>query len=122
MEEELKDYGLHVVWNDDQNSEPIDFAIADEDDNVCWVWGRKPNKDIQVECNHPNECVVFSDDEPTGWCELCGASCACHYETDAGNVEDYYWSGRRLVPHSWEMPDEPKGIIGDYIKKLKEDF
>ena len=123
MEEELKEYGKFFMRESDSpDREPIDFSIEDGHDNVAWVWGSEPFHDIQVECNHPGEFVQFDDDEPVGWCDLCGASCDCHYELDTGNVEDYYWSGRRLVPHSWTMPDKPGGIIGKYIKKLQESW
>lgn len=120
MEEELKEYDLKVNWSEAEDREPIDFSISDGEDNVCWVWGSEPYKDVQIECNHPYQCVEYDDDEPVGECALCGAECDCHYELDEGNVEDYYWSGRRLVPHEWHMPDKIGGIVGRYLKKLQE--
>lgn len=123
MEEALKEYDLHVEYSEAKDREPIDFEIRDKHGTLeATVWGSEPWKDVQVDCNHPAECVQFDDDEPVGWCDLCGASCDCHYEIDSGNVEDNYWSGRRLVPHSWTMPDKPGGIIGKYIKKLQESW
>lgn len=119
MREELEEYDLKVRYNDNPDAEPIDFEIYDDEDNVAWVWGSHPTEDIQVECNHPEQCVVFDDDEPTGYCELCGAKCECHYENDSGNIEDHYWNGRKLVPHEWEEPIEPGGIIGKYLKEME---
>ena len=119
MKDKLKEYGLKIRWSDNPDASPIDFSIEDGQDNVCWVWGDTP-EDVEVECNHPGQCVAYSDDEPTGYCELCGATCDCHYEIDEGNVEDYYWSGRRLVPTAWTMPKQPGGVIGKYLKELKE--
>lgn len=119
MKDELREFDLKVRHSDAPDAEPIDLIIYDDDDNVAWVWGVDPS-DVQVECTHPDQCVEYDDDEPVGQCALCGASCSAHYEMDAGNVEDYSWSGRRLVPTEWEMPDEPGGIIDDYLKELKQ--
>lgn len=121
MEKELKDYGLHVEWSEAEDREPIDFEIRD-DNGVLWatVWGSEPWKDVQIDCDHPAECVEYDDDEPVGHCALCGAECDCHYELDEGNVEDYYWSGRRLVPHEWHMIEKIGGIVGRYLKGLQE--
>lgn len=119
MEKELESYDLYFRENDAKDRENIDFIIEDKYDNVAFVWGDTPD-DVEVECNHPGQCVSYSDDEPTGYCELCGATCDCHYEADAGNVEDFYWSGRRLVPTEWTMPKQPGGVIGKYLKELKE--
>lgn len=117
MEKELESYGLYLRENDAKDRENIDFVIEDKYDNVAFVWGDRPD-DVEWECNHP--VVEYDDDAPTGECMLCGATCETHYEADNGNVEDYAWSGRRLVPTSWTMPKEPGGIIGDYLKDLQK--
>lgn len=122
MEEELKEYGFNVRWSDDPDREPIDFSIEDGEDNIAWVWGSNPFSDVQIECNHPSECVIFDDDEPVGECAICGATCDCHYEADEGNVEDYYWSGRTLVPHEWYPPKKIGGIVGKYLEQLRKEF
>ena len=119
MEKELKQYGLHFRESDSPDRDNIDFVIEDENDNVCWVWGDNP-RDIEWECTHP--IVDFDDNEPVGECLLCGCSCDCHYEADNGNVEDYAWSGRKLVPHEWYPRREIGGIVGDYIKQLREEM
>lgn len=116
MEKELKDYGLYFKENDDPNRDNIDFAIGDKEDNVCWVWGETPDN-VDWECNHP--IVEFDDDEPVGECLLCGSHCDCHYEADIGNVEDYAWSGRRLVPHEWYTRTQIGGLVGKYLEELK---
>ena len=120
MENELKEYGLKVRHSEDSDREPIDFSIEDGEDNIAWVWGSDPWNDVQIECNHPRECVIFDDDEPVGECAICGATCDCHYEADEGNVEDYSWSGRTLVPHEWYPPKKIGGIVGKYLKELQE--
>ena len=120
MKDKLAEYDLKVRYNDAPDAEPIDWIIYDDEDNVAFVWGSEPWNDVQVECDHPSQCVEFDDDEPVGSCALCGATCETHYEADEGNVEDYHWSGRRLVPTSWTMPNKPGGIIGDYLKDLQK--
>lgn len=120
MEDKLKEYGLKLHENDSPDRYEVDFTIEDDDDNVAWVWGDSP-EDVEVECTHPAQCVSFDDDEPCGWCELCGATCDAHYEADNGNVEDYAWSGRELVPTEWVMPKKPGGVIGKYLKKLAKE-
>lgn len=119
MKDALAEYDLRVRNSDAPDAKAIDFEIYDENDNIAFVWGNTPD-DVEVECNHPDQCVSYSDDEPTGYCELCGATCDCHYEADVGNVEEFYWSGRRLVPTAWTMPKQPGGVIGKYLKELKE--
>lgn len=119
MKDELKEFGLKVRYSDNPDAKPIDFEIYDEEDNVAWCWGSNPD-DVEVECNHPT--VEFMEDEPTGYCPICGATCDCHYEIDEGNVEDYYWSGRRLVPDHWVQTKEVGGIIGKYLKELREKY
>lgn len=117
MKEQLSEVDLCVEQN--VNSEkPIDFSVKDSaGETCCDVWGNTPD-DVEFECSHP--IVEFDDGEPVGECLLCGAKCDCHYEADDGNVEGYYWSGRRQVPTSWAMPDKPGGIIGDYLKDLQK--
>lgn len=117
MKDKLKEYGLKIRWSDNPDASPIDFSIEDDQDNVCWVCGNSID-DVEVECDHP--AVEYDDDETVGECPVCGATCDCHYEADAGNVEDFYWSGRRLVPTAWTMPKQPGGVIGKYLKELKE--
>lgn len=120
MWEKLKEYDLMLCLNESPDSKPIDIvAYDDEDDVVASMYGDSPTDSIQVECTHPSQCVEFDDDEPVGWCALCGASCDCHYELDEGNVEDYFWSGRRLVPTEWTTPKKPGGIFGEYLKELQ---
>ena len=118
MKDSLAEYDLKVRYNDDPDAEPIDFIIYDDEDNVAWCWGSEPWKDVQVECTHP--VVEYDEDEPVGYCHICGASCNYHYEADEGNVEDYHWSGRQKVPHDWVQPKEIGGIIGKYLKELQE--
>lgn len=36
MEQRFKDLGLFVVWSEAKDRQPIDFSIADEDDNIAW--------------------------------------------------------------------------------------
>lgn len=120
MKDALAEYDLKVRYNEAPDAEPIDWIIYDDEDNVAFVWGSEPWKDVQVECNHPDQCIEYDDDEPVGRCALCGATCETHYEADNGNVEDYAWSGRRLVPTSWTTPNKPGGIIGDYLKDLQK--
>lgn len=113
MEDKLKKYGLKILHAESEDREPIDFSIADNEDNVAWVWGSEPWNDIQIECVHPHQCIDFGDGEEQGECELCGAYCNYHYEEDdQGNKtpEAHEWSSRR----------KPSGLIGKYIEQLQE--
>ena len=110
MEEELKEYGLKVLWNDSQDSQQIDFSIADGEDNVCWVWG--DIRDVDWECNHPYECIDFGDKTEQGECMLCGSYCDFHF------VEDD--EGHKIPePHEWYSRRDVGGIIERYLKELQ---
>lgn len=119
IEKELDQYDLRLRESDNPERLPIDFSVEDDNDNVCWVWG-KDIDDVEVECNHPYQCIDWGDDDECGECQLCGATCSAHYEVDTGNVEDYYWSGRTLVPHEWSPRETPGGIIGDILKEMSD--
>ena len=120
--EELKKYGLSIHYveksRDDDDYEPIDFVIEDRYDNVAWVWGSDPTDDVQIECNHPEECMEWGDDDEWGVCKLCGATCTWHYEKDEGNVEDFYWENEVRVPDEWTHPKHIGGIVGKHLADL----
>ena len=112
LNELLKDYGLHAV-RPDNAEEPIDLEIRTQRDNLCaTLWGSDPFNDIQCECDH--DFVNYTDDETVGECLLCGATCDWHWEIEDGH--------KRQVPHDWHMSDEIGGLLGDYIKSLKENW
>lgn len=133
MEDKLKEYGLKVYWNrqEGRNSDDpddyyaIDFSIEDSEDNVAWVWGSAPG-DVEVECNHPEECIEFGDDDEQGECKLCGAKCDWHWEKewlDEGHGEDGGCIGHEVQTRhidEWHCPKRPKGLIGEYLKELGE--
>ena len=116
MKDELREYDLKVRYNDSPDAEPIDIIIYDDEDNVAFLWGSNPFNDVQVECNHPT--VEFDDDETVGECPICGATCTWHWQTSG---DDGYTITERVVD-SWEKPKEIGGILGRYIKELKERF
>lgn len=117
IEKELKQYDLRMRESDSEDREPIDFAIEDDNDNVCWVWGSEPWTDIQVECDHPYQCIDWGDDDEMGECELCGAQCHWHWEY---NYDNGYKAGERVI-HGWERPDKKiGGLVGKYIKHLQK--
>lgn len=112
MKEELEGFGLKVRHSDDPDSEPIDEVIYDGEDEVAFVYGSEPFKDVQVECDHPNQCIDFGDGEEQGECLLCGATCDYHYEMDDDHEVP--------TPHMWHEPEQIGGIIGDYLKDLQK--
>lgn len=134
MEDELKKYGLKVYWknqeghnsDDPDDYEPIDFSIEDGEDNVAWVWGSDPWNDVQIECNHPEECVEFGDDDEQGECALCGATCDWGWVTDVvdeGHDEDgayFARTGEVRQIGEWHHPKKIGGIVGRYLKHLQE--
>ena len=135
MEEELKKYGLKVYWHNDSrhNSsdpddyEPIDFSIEDGEDNVAWVWGSEPFNDVQIECNHPYECVDFGNDEnECGECQICGAQCDWHWVydvVDEGHDMDgryYAKEGEVREITEWYYPKKIGGSVGESLKELQE--
>lgn len=111
MEKELKEYGLTLRESDSPDREVIDFEICDGDDNVAWVWGGTPD-DVEVECDHPYECIEWGDDDERGVCPLCGATCDWHYEEEDGHEV--------REPHNWHAPGKPSGLIGEYIEQLRK--
>lgn len=132
FEKELKKYGLKVYHKehrqgreDPDDYEPIDFSIDDGTDNVAWVWGSEPFHDFEIECNHPEECLDWGDDDECGECLLCGDQCLWHWERgeeyegtdDDGNVLSSKW-GERVIDE-WHHTDS-KGLIGKYLKHLQE--
>lgn len=117
MEDKLKELDLMVYWNDGQDAQQIDFSIADSEDNVAWVWGDL--SDVDWECNHPYELIEWGDDDERGECKLCGATCAWSWVPDG--VEPT--TGKLMKsrePYDWEPIRYPKGLLGDYIKELRE--
>ena len=132
FEKELKKYGLRVFHKehrqdreDPDDYEPIDFSIDDGTDNVAWVWGSEPWTDVEVECNHPEACIDWGDDDECGECLLCGDQCNWRWveETEYDGTDDYgnpeySKSGYRDIL-DWHKTNN-KGLIGKYLKHLQE--
>ena len=77
MNEELKQYGLHVEYSEADDREPIDFEIRDSRGELyATVWGSHPTDDVQIDCEH--DIVEYEDDETQGECPICGAVCDWH--------------------------------------------
>lgn len=111
MLDELKDYGLTFVENDDESRECIDFIIKEDNDGVVAVWGNKPD-DVDFECSHPYQCIDFGDGEEQCECLLCGSFGDYHYEEDD--------EGHKVPePHEWYPRRDVGGLIGEYLKELK---
>ena len=115
---ELKELGLMKYESEADDREPIDFSIADDNDNVAWVWGSEPWTDVQVECTHPYELIEWGDDNERGVCPLCGATCDWSWVEDLGSVGDYHWEGREREPYRWYV-GKIGGLIGEYLEGLK---
>lgn len=112
MNEELKQYGLHVEYSEADDREPIDFEIRDDHDELyATVWGSNPRDDVQIDCEH--DFVEYEDDETQGECAICGAVCDWHYEDDGDGHEV-------RVPHDWHMPKKIGGIVGRELAQLQE--
>lgn len=125
IDKELEDYGLKIRYSDSDDREPIDLSIEDNEDNVAWVWGSEPFHDVEWECNHPDECIEYDDDETVGECLLCGSHCDWHYENEvvseghdeSGNYTCKTSSNRK--PHNWYPRKSAGGIIGEIIDYYK---
>ena len=117
MEAKLKELGLEVYYQD-IDALPIDFTIADGKDNVCWVWGEL--KDVEIECNHPEEAIDYhyDTDHHQGRCELCGAWCDVGHQASA---DDGYVVNEPFVVE-WYEPNRIGGIVGDYIEELRKEY
>ena len=112
MEDELKEYDLHVEYSEAEDREPIDFEIRDRYGELyATVWGSEPYKDVQIDCSH--DFVEYDDDETVGECPICGATCYWHYEDDGEGHQE-------RVPHEWFTPEEIGGIVGRELKRLQE--
>lgn len=134
MEDELKKYGLKVYWksqeghnsDDPDDYEPIDFSIEDNDGNVALVWGSEPYRDVQVECNHPEQYIEFGDNCEQGECNICGATCDWRWTddiVDEGHNEDgtyFAQTGQRRQIEEWHKPEKIGGIVGKCLKQLQE--
>ena len=106
MDQNLKEYDLHVEWSEAEDREPIDFEIRDDHDELyATVWGSNPTDDVQIDCGH---VVEYDDDETVGECVLCGATCDWHYED---NGEGH----KEKIPHDWHRPEKIGGIVGRYL-------
>lgn len=124
MAEKLEDYGLAIRHNDAPDRNLVDFSIDDGEDNVAWVWGSDYD-DVDFECNHPDGCIEYDDDETVGECLLCGSYCDWHYENevvDEGHDED----GKYICttadvrhPHNWYPRQKVGGMLGDIVAKMK---
>lgn len=115
MENELKEYDLHVEHSEADDREPIDFEIRDDRGELyATVWGSHPTDDVQIDCEHG--FVEYDDDETVGECPICGATCDWHYESSA---DDGYAIQER-VPHDWHTPEKIGGIVGRELKRLQE--
>lgn len=134
--EELDKLGLKKYESEDKDREPIDFSIANDEDNVAWVYGtyqtvavdnKRYEYDTCVECNHPEEALDWGDDDECGECLLCGDQCLWHWEEgqeyegtdDDGYVISSGYSDR--VIDEWHHTDN-KGLIGKYLEQLREEF
>lgn len=111
MLDELKDYELTFVENDDESRELIDFIIKEDNDGVAAVWGNKPD-DVDFECSHPYQCIDFGDGEEQCECLLCGSFGDYHYDKDE--------EGHDVPePHEWYPRRDAGGLIGKYLKELQ---
>lgn len=122
IKKELLEMGVNA-WDDrrqpyDDDFEPIDYSFSDGEDNVAWLWGSHPTDDVQCECNHPEQCMEWGDDDERGFCRLCGAECDWHYETSA---DDGYEIKER-VPDTWYIPKKIGGVLGKYLKELAREW
>lgn len=110
LEQELRELGLKIYPSEAPDRLPIDFSIADSEDNVCWVWGEKGS--YEIECNH----IVGEV------CPLCGAESHYHYEKgwcDDGHDDDGNCIGhetREMVVDSWGR--SRGGIIKRIVEKI----
>lgn len=112
MEEELKEYGLHVEYNEADDREPIDFEIRDDHGELyATVWGSNPRDDVQIDCEH--DIVEYEDDETQGECVICGAVCDWHYEDDGEGHQE-------RVPHEWYTPKKIYGVVGRELERLQD--
>lgn len=112
MEEELKEYDLHVEYSEADDREAIDFEIRDDRGELyATVWGSHPTDDVQIDCSH--DFVEYDDDETVGECPICGATCDWHYEDDGEGHQT-------RVPLDWSNDEKIGGIVGRELKRLQE--
>lgn len=125
MKDRLEEYDLAIRESEANDRLPIDFSIEDLNDNVAWVWGQNP-RDVEIECDHPEECIEWGDDDERGECAICGAQCDWHYEeriVSEGHDEDGNYTcqvAKVRVHHEWHRPDKTSGIIKQILDELGE--
>lgn len=109
-EKELAKRGYSIVYNDSSDAMPIDFAVMDKEDNIAWIWGT--SKELDWECNHPDEWIEFGDIDEQGQCLLCGQFCDWHHtEDEEGN--------KVPAPHEWHPRRSVGGLIGKYLGEVE---
>ena len=114
MQEELKEYDLHIVESEKGDRYPVDFEIRDNYNTFCAeVWGEDA-EDMQIVCEHPT--VEFDDDEYVGECPLCGAWATWHWQESA----DDGYTVKEQVVDTWDYQEVPGGILGKYLEELKK--
>ena len=111
FEEELKNNELTVRYSDAPDRAPIDLSIEDGNDGICWVWGESPY-DVEVECDHPYQCIDWGDDDEMGECILCGAQCNWKWEDDGDG-------GKERNVYQWHKPERIGGLVKKYLKELE---
>lgn len=133
MKEEFAKYGLKIYTRemehrnsddpDDYEVFPVDFIIGDAEGEVAKVYGSHPINDVEIECEHPEECLDWGDDDECGECLLCGAQCTWRLveeEEYEGRDEDgcimSSKTGYRDIAE-WHRTDN-EGLIGKYLKEL----
>lgn len=110
----LKEYELTIEESNSSERKPIDFTIRDGDDQWCAeVWGEDP-KSVEVECDHPYQCIDWGDDDECGECELCGAQCYWRWENDGDG-------GQERNIYKWERPERVGGLVKKYLKSLEQE-
>ena len=114
MEEALKEYDLHMVESKEPDRRKIDFKIFDRHNTFCAeVSGDNPD-DVEIDCEHPE--VEFDDDEHVGECPICGAWATWHWGEYGEDGRVY----KEQVVDTWDYQNVPGGILGKYLKELKE--
>lgn len=134
MEKEIEKLGFKIYHkehhgnsDDPDDYEPVDFTIANSEDNVAWVWGSHPTNDVVVECNHPEEALDWGDDDECGECLLCGDQCMWQWRTvyeyegreDNGDII-MSKDGYREIGE-WHHTGN-KGLIGKYLEEMAKEF
>ena len=103
-----------LEYPENKNEKQIQVMDSGTKETYANIWIDNLGNEIETECDHA--FVEYGDDETVGECPICGATCDWHWQESA----DDGYTIKEQIPHDWHKPEKTGGIIGEYLKNIKE--